>query len=360
MGHLLSHRCAIVWTPRDEGFPRKTSGLSAVAETTQPDRLLDLLRMLGYRQQGASLRDLAAEYGCNQKTIRRDLAVLRRVGFPLEEIPGPHGRKNWRLDASRPVPQLSFTLTEALSLYLGRRLLEPLAGTYVWDGAQTAFRKIRACLSPAALAHIDEIGATFFQTTLGLGNYTARGQALDALMIGIEDRTVTRIAYHSLRNKAPQEYNIHPYGLVYHKGALYLIAWSAHHGELRHFKVDRIQSAASDNADKFDRPADFDLAAHLSDSFGVFHSTGPKQTVRIRFAPSVARHIQERRWHPSQKVTEEQDGTLLTEFELSDLHEVKAWVLSFGAKAVVESPPELRREIESETHQMWKNYKART
>lgn len=44
------------------------------------------------------------------------------------------------------------------------------------------------------------------------------------------------------------------------------------------------------------------------------------------------------------------------EFELADLHEVKAWVLSFGAKAVVESPKELREEVEQEISLMHHNY----
>lgn len=69
---------------RDGVHSQQDVGTFAVAETTQPHRLLDLLRMLEHRQQGASLRDLAAEYGCNQKTIRRDLAALRRLGYLTE------------------------------------------------------------------------------------------------------------------------------------------------------------------------------------------------------------------------------------------------------------------------------------
>ena len=327
-----------------------------MAESTQTIRLLQLLRFLTARRQGVSLREMATEHECNQKTIRRDLTVLRRIGFPLEETVGPHGRKSWKLDSTRSLPQLTFNLTEALSLYLGRRLLEPLAGTYVWDGAQTAFRKIRACLSEEAAAYVEQLNSTFLQTTLGIGDYTGRGKILDALMIGAEDRTTVRIAYHSLKNEAPQSYAVHPYGIVYHKGSLYLVAWSTHHKELRTFKVDRIESAESEGNEKFDRPADFNLTTHLATTFGVFQTPGPLQQVKIRFDPTVTRHIQEHHWHPSQKLTLNKDNSVTAEFQLTDLHELKSWVMSFGAKATVESPRELSDEIAQEIQEMLKNY----
>ncbi|MCA8995630.1 MAG: WYL domain-containing protein [Planctomycetaceae bacterium] len=41
-------------------------------------------------------------------------------------------------------------------------------------------------------------------------------------------------------------------------------------------------------------------------------------------------------------MTKQKDGTLLAQFALADLTEVKSWILSFGAKAMVEEPEELR------------------
>ena len=35
--------------------------------------------------------------GMDQKTIRRDLVLLRRIGFDLEELVEEHGRKRWRI-----------------------------------------------------------------------------------------------------------------------------------------------------------------------------------------------------------------------------------------------------------------------
>src|SRR3954454_6858907 len=109
-----------------------------------------LLRALAARHLGLTVRQMADELNVTERTIRRDLDVFRGVGFPLEEAVGEFGRKTWRIRAARDQPPLAFTFDEAIALYLGRRLLEPLAGTPFEEAARHAFQKIRAALSPGA------------------------------------------------------------------------------------------------------------------------------------------------------------------------------------------------------------------
>jgi predicted DNA-binding transcriptional regulator YafY len=111
-----------------------------------------LLKTLCSRHQGVTVQAMAAELEVAEKTIRRDLATFASVGFPLEESVGPRGQKSWKI-ATSPAgrPDLAFSLDEVLALYLARRFLEPLAGTVIWTAALSAFRKVRASLSRAAL-----------------------------------------------------------------------------------------------------------------------------------------------------------------------------------------------------------------
>ena len=73
----------------------------------------------------------------------------------------------------------------------------------------------------------------------------------------------------------------------------------------------------------------------------------------------MARYVEESRWHPSQKLTRQKDGSLLAEFDLSSTEEIKGWILSFGRHAVVEEPEELRCEMEEELRQIVRNYEVR-
>ena len=77
-----------------------------------------------------------------EKTIRRDIEAFQTVGFPVVETIGQFGRKSYRIGPEKHQPGMSFAFDEAIALYLGRRFLEPLAGTMFWEAAQRAFRKI--------------------------------------------------------------------------------------------------------------------------------------------------------------------------------------------------------------------------
>lgn len=212
-----------------------------MSDSAQLIRQWTLLRSLSARRHGATLKELAADAGVSQKTILRDLKLLRLLAFPIDETVGEFGRKHWRMTDAGGLPSLSFTLEEAAALYLGRQYLEGLAGTLFWSGAQSAFTKIKSALGDAALRHITKLATRFSLQSHRLTDYTDRAELIDRLMMAIEDRKLTVLTYQSLRSTEPVTYfDIHPYAMVHYRAALYLIAWSKDHGEIRTFKVDRV------------------------------------------------------------------------------------------------------------------------
>ncbi|MDZ4782172.1 MAG: WYL domain-containing protein, partial [Planctomycetia bacterium] len=319
-------------------------------------RQWQLLRTLSARRLGASVQEMAAELSVTEKTIRRDLATFQLAGFPLIETVGDRGRKNWRVRTAGDVPEIGFTLDEALALYLGRRLLDPLAGTVVGEAAQRAFAKVRACLGKAALQYVERLAAHLHVTPLGAGDYARQREHLNDLLAAVADSLQTVVSYQSARATEPVEYQINPLGIAQHRGSLYVVAWSHDHGEVRTFKLDRIDAVEVSGL-PFQRPAGFDVRQYLSGSFGVFHAAGDV-AVRVRFAPAVARYVQEGRWHASQRLTPQKDGSLLADFRLSGFEEIKRWLLSFGKHAEVLEPPILREELEAEISAMVQLYLA--
>ena len=229
----------------------------------------------------------------NWASAKRRSAVtwrpFRRRASRLKEVVGEFGRKKWHIEAGKAEPGLNFAYDEAIALYLGRRFLEPLAGTVFWEAAQRAFKKIRATLGADALKYIDQFGTMFHQTMVGAGDYTKKAELIDELMVGIEDRKAVFITYQSLRATEPVTYDIYPYGLIYHRGALYLVGRSPQREEICHWKVSRIEAAEVTQV-HFQRPEDFDLQQHLAKSFGVYHGDGDVK-IMVRFAPAVARYV---------------------------------------------------------------------
>jgi hypothetical protein len=166
-------------------------------------------------------------------------------------------------------PAIRFTFDEAIVIYLARPFLEPLAGTHLWDAAQSAFRKIRATLTENSIAYLERFPHLFHYTTAGFADYRSKAGIIDELSVAIEDQKAIRIAYQSQHARDAANRRVYPYGLARHKGALYLVALAPDHDQVRHHKVNRIESLAVESR-RFERPADFDVAKHFARSFGVY------------------------------------------------------------------------------------------
>jgi len=313
-----------------------------------------MLRLMASRRFGTTVIEMAREAQVSEKTIRRDIKVFQTAGFPIEEQKGDFGKKTYALPAWHQ-PPLAFTFDEALALYLGRRFLAPLAGTFFWEAAHRAFRKIRATLGKNALDYIERLSPSIHQTTFGASDYTSKANEIDELMVAIEDRKPLVMTYQPERATEPVEYEIYPYALVFHKASLYLIAWSRDSKGIRHFKVDRLVKIEQSSTLAFEPPKDFDIYQHLSGSFGIYQGSGSIH-VKVRFSPKVARYVTESTWHSSQKLNLGRDGFLDVTFDLSTTAEVRQWLMSFGAEVEVLEPEELRSEIINQLMRQLKMY----
>ena len=56
-----------------------------------------LLKLLAFSPNGFTVKELRAVSGVSDKTIRRDLALLKKVGFDVSETVEDFGRKLWRV-----------------------------------------------------------------------------------------------------------------------------------------------------------------------------------------------------------------------------------------------------------------------
>ena len=315
-----------------------------------------LYQRLSTFPEGETLADLADRFEVSSKTIQRDIATLRAVGLEVVEVTEKFGLKRWRVepDTTR-VP--NFLWDEAVAIYLGRKFLEPLAGTIFWEASQRAFAKLKATFKPEALSIIESLGPLIHQTSIGSSDYTTRATVIDALMTAIEDRKVTTIEYHSLKADAPRPVSVQPLGLVYHEGSLFLMAIAEEHGHIRHYKIDRL-SGVDITENRFSPPEGFDLKQHLSGTLGVYgvDPDQPLRTVRIRFAVAAARYIQEHTWHESQTLEPQPDGTVICNLQLKSLVEVQSWILSFGPRAEAIEPPELREAVKADLRTLQEIY----
>jgi predicted DNA-binding transcriptional regulator YafY len=86
---------------------------------------------------------------------------------------------------------------------------------------------------------------------------------------------------------------------------------------------------------------------------------GEPQEVKIRFSRKQAPYVQERTWHPSQKIEKRPDGSVDLIMQVGNLWEIKRWLIVWGADARVLQPKELAKEIENECARLLRVAKKR-
>jgi CRISPR-associated endonuclease/helicase Cas3 len=78
--------------------------------------------------------------------------------------------------------------------------------------------------------------------------------------------------------------------------------------------------------------------------------------VVLKFHPRVAHRVRETRWHRSEQVEEQPDGSLLWRARVAEPREMLPWIRGWGADCEVLEPQELREMLMGEAKAMAELY----
>jgi len=163
------------------------------------------------------------------------------------------------------------------------------------------------------------------------------------------------IVYFSMHRRKISRRKVSPYKIWFHGGTFYLIGHCSWAGDVRIFAIDRIKMLHP-TEERFELPPNFDIDAFMQHSFGVFN--GDPTPVTIWFASEVAGYVKEKIWHPSQKIRELKDGSVIFSAEVAGTEEIKFWVRSWGPNALVLEPESLREALHTEAALMLERYRG--
>jgi len=307
-------------------------------------RQWQLIQRLARSRAGVGLDELARDLECVKRTVYRDLDALMYAGFPVLSEKRD-GRVYYRFLDNFRLGDLPFTPDELLALAFSEDLLRVLEGTVFHDSIRSAVGKIRAGLGPQLEAYLARLAESFRVLPDPHKRYRDQRHTIQVLNDAVLRQTTVEMRYRTGRTGTEAMRRLDPYRVWYRSGGLYVIGHDDRSGEVRTFAVDRIlQIEATDR--HFEVPEDFDFEAKMAASFGVVAE--PATKVRIRFEPAWRTYVEERSWHPSQALEASADGSLELRMEVGSTAELRSWVLSFGAGALVLEPASLRAEVERE------------
>lgn len=113
-----------------------------MSDTRQIVRQLDILRTLLTWTFGATYRKLADESGVSERTIQRDIKVLREAGFMINEEERDYGKKYFKL-VKNNLPPLNFPTDEIIALTFIEGIVSPLEDTPYKEAFQKTLNRIR-------------------------------------------------------------------------------------------------------------------------------------------------------------------------------------------------------------------------
>ncbi|MBW3541066.1 MAG: WYL domain-containing protein [Planctomycetes bacterium] len=289
------------------------------------------------------------------RTVLRDLEILRdELGAPLEFCRRKNG---WRYTCDTfQLPHLRISEGELVALFVAEQLLRHHRGTPYEEDLSRAVRKLALLLPDEITVHWDTVARSHSFRTSAVGRGDT--ETFRRLARAVLHRRQLRLVYWTASREEVTERRVDPWHLTNVDGEWFLVGYCHLRKCRRTFAPARIRELA-ETGRSFDVPEDFSAADLLEGTFKVVaEEDRPLQRIRLRFAPSAAKYIREKTFHPSQKSALEADGSLLLELSLRSFIEVRRWILSWGSECTVLEPAELRRDIAREAELIAEHYAA--
>ncbi|MDX2675921.1 helix-turn-helix transcriptional regulator [Streptomyces sp. NY05-11A] len=198
-------------------------------------RLLRLVSLLSARPSW-TCGELAERMAVNERTVRRDIARLRELGYGVESDPGPWG--GYRLSAGARVPPLILDDEEALAVAVGLREAA-LSGVLGGDqAALSALLKLRQVLPRRIADRLGEMDAAVVHTPRPGEPQIEPGMLLE-LAAACRRGERARLSYRD-REGTPTVRDVDPYRLVHTGRRWYFVARDVTRDEWRTFRADRV------------------------------------------------------------------------------------------------------------------------
>ncbi len=199
-------------------------------------RLLRLLSLLEVKPEWPGA-ELAARLEITPRTLRRDIAKLRSLGYPVDAEPGVAG--GYRLGAGAALPPLLLDDDEAVAVALSLRT----AATHSVTGVAEASVRALAKLDQVLPSRLRERAASIGHATVPLTGPgpAVSAEALTTIARGCRTREQLEFGYRSHEGVVTTR-RAEPHRLVQAGYRWYLVARDLERADWRTFRVDRIDA----------------------------------------------------------------------------------------------------------------------
>ena len=302
------------------------------------ERLFALVLLLQNRPNMSS-RDLSDHFGISRRTVFRDLRALTESGVPLTYAE----EGGYEILEGYQLPPLMLTAREAATLLMGTEFMKLQSDASLRTDSDQVGLKIRSVLPKEIREYIDSLRTKTVLDPYWIHAAQEEARADEGRWYRLSEAVARErrvIMSYFVESRGEQtKRTVDPLGLVYYVDHWNLIAFDHLRGEVRNFRLDRIDSMHV-LSEGFVRPEGFDLVRHL-EARGVRQAT---QKIKIQFEEDVYRRAKQ--GIPARLDSEvKKDGRVEVGFRFDNLNYVATWLLRFGTEVSVVSPKGLRTRL---------------
>ena len=285
------------------------------------ERLIGILSIL-LQQEKVTAPQLAREFEVSRRTIQRDIESLCRAGIPISTAQGAGGgisiMEGYRVDRT------VLTAPEMQAILAGLRSLDSVSGTRRYTRLMEKLSAGSGVLLPGSAQMLIDL-SSWYKDSLA--------PKIEEIQSAIRQHRTIRFAYFSPKGESVR--TVEPYYLLFRWSAWYVWGWCHTRQDFRLFKLNRMTDLAA--GESFSpRPAPLpDLEPER-----VFPA---KYRVTVRFEPSCRWRLVEE--YGPDSFTTDPDGWLRFTGGFPDADSALSWVLTFGDKAELLQPDQLRRRL---------------
>lgn len=294
---------------------------------------------------------LAEELEVSRRTTLRYIRTIEAAGFPLYY---DRAGKYYRFPDGYSLKQIELTGDELNTLFVSSQYFG-LLGNSFRQAFEDTKKKISHAAGDRTRSKLRSPIIPFLIKAEPVKDSPQIKEFFDRIVECYAWRVVAELDYETMWSGKRRVREVGPYGLVHYDGRLFLVGHCHYRKEIRIFSFEGIHSVRKGTR-KYKIPDSFDLEKHLENALGVDYGNGDTYKFKIRFTPEAVKMIRHRKWHESQKVSYEPDGSAILSFRLGGREEILKWVMSWTNSAEILEPEWLRQEFISRLDLMRKTY----
>lgn len=280
------------------------------------DRLIGIIATLQQRGQ-VTAPYLAEKFEVSRRTISRDIEDICRAGIPIVTTRGGNGgialMEGFSLDTT------VFTHRELSAILTGLKTLDSVSRR---SQAAPLAEKMGAPAQDALSGGMSIDLASFYKGPLT--------EKIEVIRAAIEARRC--ISFHYYYNKGEADKVIDPYAVLFRWSDWYAFGFCHERQDFRMYKLRRLWALRTEEEGYEPRPIPEEklrFGSHMTDDYLVTALYDPSAKYRL---------VEE---YGPDSFTMQPDGQLYTRWGFTTQEAALQWLLSFGDKVQVTSPPEM-------------------